>query len=142
MCYGLPCVANCIQPLPVIKLRFSSLVPNPLFPKLTVSLSQQTTRSFLSHVNNITRSAYFHQHNINLYTVLLFTLKAIHNPAPPHLSNLLHIATPSRTLRSSSFMHPVYALKSSVEMLKQRNTMCCCTVPSHTGRIKVFPEPS
>uniref|UniRef100_A0A8C6M1A3 Reverse transcriptase domain-containing protein n=1 Tax=Nothobranchius furzeri TaxID=105023 RepID=A0A8C6M1A3_NOTFU len=36
------------------------------------------------------------------YKILLHAFKAIHNLAPPYLSNLLHIVTPTRSLRSSS----------------------------------------
>ncbi|KAK3545297.1 hypothetical protein QTP70_003339 [Hemibagrus guttatus] len=35
------------------------------------------------------------------YKILLFTFKALHNLAPPYLSDLLQLYTPSRTLRSS-----------------------------------------
>ncbi|KAF7648196.1 hypothetical protein LDENG_00160470 [Lucifuga dentata] len=36
------------------------------------------------------------------YKILLLTFKALHNPAPPYLSELLHPYTPSRSLPSSS----------------------------------------
>uniref|UniRef100_A0A3B3T8B2 Reverse transcriptase domain-containing protein n=1 Tax=Paramormyrops kingsleyae TaxID=1676925 RepID=A0A3B3T8B2_9TELE len=36
------------------------------------------------------------------FKILLFAFKCIHNLAPPYLCDLLHIATPSRSLRSSS----------------------------------------
>ncbi|KAF7641542.1 hypothetical protein LDENG_00278210 [Lucifuga dentata] len=36
------------------------------------------------------------------YKILLLTSKALHNLAPPYLSELLHPYTPSRSLRSSS----------------------------------------
>ncbi len=36
------------------------------------------------------------------YNILLLTFKALHNSAPPYLSDLLHIYIPKRTLRSSS----------------------------------------
>ncbi|KAG1925393.1 hypothetical protein F2P79_025577 [Pimephales promelas] len=39
------------------------------------------------------------------FKILLHTFKAIHNLAPPYLSDLLHIATSSRSLRSSSSFH-------------------------------------
>ncbi|KAK0132534.1 hypothetical protein N1851_032613 [Merluccius polli] len=39
------------------------------------------------------------------FKILLFTFKAIHNLAPPYLSDLLHVATPTRTLRSSASIH-------------------------------------
>ncbi|KAK0151427.1 hypothetical protein N1851_007280 [Merluccius polli] len=39
------------------------------------------------------------------FKILLFTFKAIHNLAPSYLSDLLHVATPSRTLRSSASIH-------------------------------------
>ncbi|KAF7640974.1 hypothetical protein LDENG_00002140, partial [Lucifuga dentata] len=41
------------------------------------------------------------QQRIN-YKILLLTFKALHNLAPPYLSELLHPYTPSRSLRSSS----------------------------------------
>lgn len=41
------------------------------------------------------------QYHIQFKTQLL-TFKAIHNLAPPYLTDLLHIHTPSRSLRSSS----------------------------------------
>lgn len=39
------------------------------------------------------------------FKVLLLTFKAIHNLSPPYLSDLLHVSTPSRFLRSSSALH-------------------------------------
>uniref|UniRef100_A0A672Y631 Ig-like domain-containing protein n=1 Tax=Sphaeramia orbicularis TaxID=375764 RepID=A0A672Y631_9TELE len=39
------------------------------------------------------------------FKILLLTFKAIHYLAPPYLSDLLHVAPPSRTLRSSSSIH-------------------------------------
>uniref|UniRef100_A0A8C4S9R2 Reverse transcriptase domain-containing protein n=1 Tax=Erpetoichthys calabaricus TaxID=27687 RepID=A0A8C4S9R2_ERPCA len=39
------------------------------------------------------------------FKILLLTFKAIHSLAPPYLSDLLHVAIPSRTLRSSSSIH-------------------------------------
>ncbi|XP_028291926.1 putative leucine-rich repeat-containing protein DDB_G0290503 [Gouania willdenowi] len=36
------------------------------------------------------------------FKILLITFKALHNLAPPYISDLLHIATPARTLLSSS----------------------------------------
>ena len=39
------------------------------------------------------------------YKILLLTFKAIHNLAPTYLSDLLHVVTPSRSLRSSSSIH-------------------------------------
>uniref|UniRef100_A0A3P9I249 Reverse transcriptase domain-containing protein n=1 Tax=Oryzias latipes TaxID=8090 RepID=A0A3P9I249_ORYLA len=36
------------------------------------------------------------------FKLLLFTFKALHNLAPPYLSDLVHVKTPSRSLRSSS----------------------------------------
>ena len=39
------------------------------------------------------------------FKILLHTFKAIHNLAPPYLSDLLHTATSTRSLRSSSSIH-------------------------------------
>uniref|UniRef100_A0A8C4SSR3 Reverse transcriptase domain-containing protein n=1 Tax=Erpetoichthys calabaricus TaxID=27687 RepID=A0A8C4SSR3_ERPCA len=39
------------------------------------------------------------------FKILLLIFKAIHNLAPPYLSDLLHVAIPSHTLRSSSSIH-------------------------------------
>ena len=39
------------------------------------------------------------------YKVLLFTFMAIHNLAPPYLSDLLNVISPTRSLRSSSSIH-------------------------------------
>ena len=39
------------------------------------------------------------------FKILLYTFKAIHNLAPPYLSDLLNVATPARSLRSSSSTH-------------------------------------
>uniref|UniRef100_A0A3Q3N939 Reverse transcriptase domain-containing protein n=1 Tax=Labrus bergylta TaxID=56723 RepID=A0A3Q3N939_9LABR len=40
-----------------------------------------------------------------IFKLLLYTFKAIHNLAPPYLSDLLHIVTSARSLRSSSSIH-------------------------------------
>ena len=39
------------------------------------------------------------------YKLLLYTFMAIHNLAPPYLSDLLHVVIPTRSLRSSSSIH-------------------------------------
>ncbi|KAL1276385.1 hypothetical protein QQF64_036008 [Cirrhinus molitorella] len=39
------------------------------------------------------------------FKILLYVFKAIHNLAPPYLFDLLHIAIPSHSLRSSSSIH-------------------------------------
>ncbi|KAK0141394.1 hypothetical protein N1851_021597 [Merluccius polli] len=39
------------------------------------------------------------------FKILLHTFKAIHNLAPPYLSDLLHTATSTHSLRSSSSIH-------------------------------------
>src|SRR4029434_10815874 len=43
--------------------------------------------------------------NIN-FKILLHTFRAIHNLAPPYLSDLLHTDTSTRSLRSSSSIPP------------------------------------
>lgn len=43
------------------------------------------------------------------FKILLLVYKALHNLAPPYLSDLLSIYTPSRTLRSSSTCSLVFA---------------------------------
>lgn len=42
------------------------------------------------------------------FKVLLYTLKVIHHHAPPYLSNLAHIATPSQILLISTSHCPLY----------------------------------
>uniref|UniRef100_A0A8C6PAN5 Reverse transcriptase domain-containing protein n=1 Tax=Nothobranchius furzeri TaxID=105023 RepID=A0A8C6PAN5_NOTFU len=46
------------------------------------------------------------EHRIS-FKILLLTYKCIHCLVPPHLSDLIHVAVPSRSLRSSSAIHLV-----------------------------------
>ena len=59
------------------------------------------------------------------FKILLHTFKAIHNLAPPYLSDLLHIVTPSRSLRSSSILLSV----PSARLSTMGSRAFCCSAP-------------
>uniref|UniRef100_A0A3B3DXI4 Reverse transcriptase domain-containing protein n=1 Tax=Oryzias melastigma TaxID=30732 RepID=A0A3B3DXI4_ORYME len=65
-----------------------------------------TSTPFFSHITPILQQLHWLPVRSRIhFKVLLFTFKAVHNLAPPYLSSLIHIITPSRRLRSSSSIH-------------------------------------
>ncbi len=59
--------------------------------------------------------------------ILLLTFKALHNSAPPYLSDLLHIYIPKRTLRSSS---SVSLVVPSVRLATMGSRAFSCAAPN------------
>nr|XP_033933927.1 uncharacterized protein LOC117442044 isoform X1 [Pseudochaenichthys georgianus] len=62
-----------------------------------------TRTPFINHITPVLQQLHWLPVKQRIdFKVLLLTFKALHTLAPPYLSELLHIYTPSRTLRSSS----------------------------------------
>ncbi len=59
------------------------------------------------------------------YKILLLTFKALHNSASPYLSDLLHIYTQKRTLRSSSSVSLVPSVRLAT--MRSRGFQLCCS---------------
>ncbi|CAJ1074417.1 uncharacterized protein LOC115370421 [Xyrichtys novacula] len=77
------------------------------------------------------------------FKILLYTFKAIHNLAPPYLSDLLHIATPARHLRSSSSLHlsvpPVHLSTMGGRAFSRSAPRLWNSLPSYIRNIDSLP---
>ena len=58
---------------------------------------------FINHITPVLQQLHWLPVKLRMdFKILLHTIKAIHNLSPPYLSDVLHINTPSQTLRSAS----------------------------------------